>query len=45
MTSPVYSALPQELLLDADPRRPGINTKTLPLVKKLDNALPQGKEN
>lgn len=25
MTSPVYSALPHELLLELDPRRPGIN--------------------
>ena len=27
MTSPVYSALPQELLLDAEPRRPGTKNK------------------
>lgn len=27
MTSPVYSALPQELLLEADPRRPAIKTQ------------------
>lgn len=25
MTSPVYSALPQEPLLDVDPMRPGMN--------------------
>lgn len=32
MTSPMYSALPQELLLEADPRRPEI--KALPFSDK-----------
>lgn len=31
MTSPIYSALPQELLLEADPRRPKRKT---PFIKK-----------
>lgn len=32
MTSPVYSALPQELLLEAEPRRPGTKQRHPPRV-------------
>lgn len=44
MTSPVYSALPQELLLEADPRRPGIKTtRHFLLEKKLKDILSKTK--
>lgn len=43
MTSPVYSALPQELLLEADPRRPGIKTsRRFLLVKNLLSKIKTG---
>lgn len=52
MTSPVYSALPQELLLEVDPMRPATKIQhflsannSWYLIKDKKKLLPQGERN